>query len=334
MMEYLELLQRLNACHGPSGDEREVGETIRRLAEPYADTCTFDTMGNLIVRKKGRGPRVMFAAHMDTIGLIVTHIDEKGYLSFGKLGGVHPEDLLHTPVRFQNGVQGVVSLRGGIPWKDMTLNDLFLDIGAASEEAAKALVQVGDTAVYDLPIRSGAGKLFGPHLDNRISCVAMLEALSRIKTNTSDLYFVFTVQEELGLRGSKPAAFSINPQYGIAVDVTPGNELEAKPKGSAVLGGGAAIKVMDSSAICHPNVVKILESTALKSKIPCQKDVMINGGTDAGAIQISQAGVWTGGISIPCRYLHSPVEMVDEADVTAVANLITSISEIDLEIQS
>lgn len=330
-MDYLNLIRTLNACHGPAGDEREIAEAIRNLAEPYADECVIDTMGNLIVHKKGTGPRVMFAAHMDSIGLIVTHIDEKGYLSFGKLGGVKPGSLLHTPVRFKNGVRGAVSLRGDAEWKDMTVNDLFIDIGAKDEASAKAMLQVGDTAVADLPSFSMGSRICGPYMDNRISCVAMLESLSLIQDHTNDLYFVFTVQEELGLRGSKPAAFSIDPQYGIAVDVTMGDEPEVKGKGSSVLGGGAAVKLMDNSVVCHPEVVGKLEGLAKENHIRCQRDIISGGGTDAGSIHISRAGVLTGGISIPCRYLHSPVETVETEDVIAAAKLIAAFAEAHLE---
>ena len=142
-MDYLALLQALNSCHGPAGDEGEIAEAIRTLAAPYVDEYTIDTMGNLIVHKKGSGPKVMFAAHMDSSGLIVTHIDEKGYLSFGKLGGIHPENLLHTPVRFKKGLRGVVSLRGDTAWKNMTINDLFIDIGAKNEDEARSMVEIG-----------------------------------------------------------------------------------------------------------------------------------------------------------------------------------------------
>ena len=329
-MDYLKTIRTLNDCHGPAGDEREVAEAIRALAEPCADECIIDTLGNLIVHKKGPGPRVMFAAHMDTIGLIVTHIDEKGYLSFGKLGGLHPESLLHTPVRFKNGVRGAVCLRGDTAWKDMSINDLMIDIGAKDRAEAEKMVQIGDTAVSDHTAHSAGRKLFGPYMDDRISCAAMLEALSMIQTYTSDLYFVFTAQEELGHRGSKPAAFTIDPDYGLAVDVTLADEPETKPKGSAVLGGGAAIKVMDNSVICHPDVVKLLETLAMTRNIPCHRDVIVNGGTDAGAIHVSRAGVRTGGISIPCRYIHSPVEMVDMNDVSAAAKLIAAFAENEL----
>ena len=151
-----------------------------------------------------------------------------------------------------------------------------------------------------------------------------------IRTHTSDLYCVFTVQEELGLRGSKPAAFSIDPEYGIAVDVTLADELDAKGKGSSVLGGGAAIKVMDNSVICHKSVVDTLEKLASDQEIPYQLDVITGGGTDAGSIHIARSGVRTGGISIPCRYMHSPVETVETTDVSAAAKLIAAFAEAKL----
>lgn len=331
-MDYLSVIQKLNSCHGPSGNEGQIAAAIRAMAEPYADDCRIDTMGNLIVHRKGSGPRVMFAAHMDSIGLIVTHIHEDGYLSFGKLGGLRLESILHTPFRFENGVSGVVALRQKRENKEaITLADLYLDIGAKDAADARRLVQVGDTAVSRMPSYLLESRIVSPYLDNRISCAAMLDALSRLRNHTSDLYFVFTTQEELGLRGSKPAAYAIDPDYGIAVDVTVGQEWEDEKRGSSVLGGGAAIKVMDSSVICHPEMVKTLVALAQESKIPCQKDVITSGGTDAGSIHVSRDGVLTGGISIPCRYLHSPVEMVEKADVTAAARLICAFAERDLD---
>ncbi len=329
-MDYLSVIEMLNASHGPAGDERQIAATIRRLAEPYADACWTDTLGNLFVHKKGTGPKVMFAAHMDTVGLIVTHIDKEGYLSFGKLGDVRPEDLLHTPFRFKNGVCGVVSRRGDVALKDLTIADLCLDIGARSEAHARHLVQVGDTAVSRMPAFTTETRLVSPYLDNRISCAVLLDALSHIRSYTSDLYFVFTVQEELGLRGSKPAAYAVDPDYGISVDVTPVDEPEGKKTTSAVLGGGAAIKVMDLSVIAHPEVVRALEDTAQAGRIPAQREVTVSGNTDAGAIHMSRGGVKTGGISIPCRYRHAPAEMVDLGDVAAAARLVAAFAEKNL----
>ena len=330
-MDILSTLQALNACHGPSGDEKAISTLIQKLAEPYADECRTDTMGNLIVRKRGTGPKVMFAAHMDSIGFIMTHIDEKGFLRFGKIGGLSAPDLLNISVRFKNGVRGVVSLDNKVQAKNMTLEDLYIDIGAKDAAEAGSMVQVGDTAVYAADSFSMGERLVSPYMGNRISCVTLLMALEQLSSSENDLYFIFTVQEELGLRGAKTAAFGIDPDYGIAVDVTlSDDELGAKHNGSSVAGGGAAIKVMDQSVICHPEMVKRLVDLAEEKGIPYQRDIIRGGGTDAGAIHVNGAGVTTGGISIPCRYVHSPVETVDRRDVEATANLVVAFAEAKL----
>lgn len=330
-MDMLETLQALNACHGPSGNERGAAAAIQNLAAPYVDACTTDTLGSLICHRAGRGPRVMFAAHMDSIGLIATHIDEKGFVRFGAVGGLRPHSVLHTPVRFQNGVRGLVALDEGVEPKDAKLADLCLDIGAQDREQAEGMIQIGDTAVWDLPSFAAGNRIVSPYLDNRISCVALLMALERLKASGNDLYFVFTVQEELGLRGARTAAYGIDPDYGIAVDVThTGDEPGSKHGASSVLGGGAAVKVMDNSVIAHPVMVERLTALAAQHGIKAQRDVIRSGGTDAGAIHQTRAGVYTGGISVPCRYTHSPVEMADKGDVEACAALIAAFAQSEL----
>lgn len=330
-MELLKTLQALNACHGPSGDESDVAAAIERLAAPYADECFRDALGNLIVHKRGRGPKVLFAAHMDSIGFIVTHIDGDGFLRFGRLGGLTPAEVLSAPVRFKNGVRGVVALEGKKKPKDMTLDDLYLDIGARSREEAEAMVQIGDTAVYDTPCFAAGERIFSPYLDNRIACVVLLAVLESLVVRKNDLYFAFTVQEELGLRGGRTAAYGVDPDYGIAVDVTDSDDIpEAPHECSSVSGRGAAIKVMDSSVICHPAVVARLEELAKAQGIPSQRDVLRCGGTDAGVIHQTRAGVRTSGISIPCRYTHSPLEMVDRRDVDACVALTLSFAQAEL----
>ena len=321
-MELLSLIQELAACHGPAGDERGVREAIRTLAAPYGDECYTDALGNLIVHKRGDGPKVLFAAHMDTIGLIVTHVEEDGFLRVGKLGGVRLEGLSHTAVRFANGVRGTVAADEKADPKKPKLEEFYIDIGARSREQAQRAADIGDTAVFDAPTFQACGRIISPHLDNRISCAVLLLVLFRMKRSRNDLYFVFTSQEELGLRGARTAAYAIDPDYAIAVDVTLSDDLpESKHNGSSVLGKGAAIKVMDGSVIAHPEMVERLEKLAVSSKIPYQRDVIRAGGTDAGAIHISRMGVCTGGLSIPCRYLHSPAEMIDPVDAYACADL-------------
>lgn len=330
-MDILNTLQTLNACHGPSGDETQVAAAIRKLAEPFADECWTDTMGNLIVHRKGSGPKVMFAAHMDSIGMVITHIDEKGFLRFGRVGGLHAPDLLSTPVRFKNGVKGVVCLDNKVETKSMTVDDLYIDIGAQDTAEAMSMVRVGDTAVYDGRSFAAGERIVSPYMDNRISCVALLQALETPTKRVNDLYYVFTVQEEVGLRGAKTAAFGIDPDFAVAIDVTSSDdELNAKHLCSSVAGGGAAIKVMDASVICHPDMVKRLVELSEEKGIRYQRDIIRAGGTDAGAIHINGSGVRTGGISIPCRYIHSPVEMVDCRDVNACAALIAAFAGAEL----
>lgn len=331
-MDILNTLQALNACHGPSGDEHGVAETIRALAAPHADEHWFDSMGNLIVHKRGNGPKVLFAAHMDSIGMIVTHIEKNGFLRFGKVGGLSLFSLPFTPVRFANGTRGLVGIDQSADPQKPSVEELFLDVGAASREEAERLVRIGDTAVFDTSAFAAEGRIVSPYLDNRISCVVLLSVLEGLKSSVNDLYFVFTTQEEVGLRGAKTAAYAIDPDYAIAVDVTLSDDVPgAKHNGSSVLGKGAAIKVMDNSVICHPNMVEKLTDLARKRNIPFQTDVIRSGGTDAGAIHVSRTGVYTGGISIPCRYIHTPTEMVQTSDVEACVLLASAFACARLE---
>lgn len=324
-MELLKTLQELNACFGPSGEEEEIRECIRRIAPGRIDEVRVDALGNLILRRKGSGPKVLFAAHMDSIGLIVTHIEKEGFLRFGNIGGLVAENILHATVRFKNGVRGTIVPDQSADRTKLSLNDLYVDIGAESEQQASSLIRIGDTAVYDAPANLAGGRIISPYLDNRISCIALLGAMEQIDESANDLYFVFTVQEEPGLRGAKPAAFEIDPDYGIVCDVTPaGDQPGSKHYGSSSLGGGAAIKVMDTSVICHPDMVDRLRALAEAGNIPYQNDVIVRGGTDAGPIHTTRGGVQTGGISVPCRYIHTPQEMADAEDVTHCASLMAA----------
>ena len=322
-MELFEYMQRLNAAHGPAGDEAGIRAVIEEMASPYADEMMTDTMGNLIVRKKGAGPKVMFAAHMDSIGFIVTHIEKEGFLRVGRLGGIRPQEIAFTPVRFKNGTKGVIVPEEKADFGKLKLDECYIDIGAKSDEDAKKLVQVGDTAIYDTAIIFAGDKVISPYIDNRVSCAILLAALAQMpEVVPNDVYFVFTVQEEVGLRGAKTAAYTVDPDYGIAVDVTDVDDTPGSEKnGTVQLGKGAAIKLMDSSVICHPEVVKILSDLSEGKKIAAQKDILRAGGTDAGAMHVSRMGVRAGGISVPCRYIHSPVEMVHLDDFKSCVDL-------------
>lgn len=331
-MDMMQTLTRLAGAFGPSGCEKEISHVIEELAAPYVDEISRGTLGDLICHKKGSGPRVMFSAHMDSIGLVATHIDEKGSVRVGALGGVSAKEVMYAPVRFQNGTCGLICAKEGAELDKLKVSDLYIDIGAAGEDEAKKLVQVGDAAVYDTPVRQAAGRVISPYLDDRIACLVLLMAMERLEETENDLYFVFSTQEEVGCRGAKTAAWSVDPDYGIAVDVTgtddePGSSHQA----SSLCGKGAAVKVMDRSVICTPALVEKLMALGAEKGIPVQRDVLQVGGTDAGPIQATRGGVYAGGISIPCRYIHTPVEMADLGDVRACAELVAAFAASKLE---
>lgn len=331
-MELLELIQTLNAAHGPSGDEGGIREKLAELARPLADEISTDTMGNLIVRKLGSGPRVMLCAHMDSIGFIVTHVEENGFLRVGRLGGISPKEAAYTPVRFAGGARGVIVPEEKADFGKLKLDECYVDIGAKDRETALKAVAVGDTMIYDFPCFTNQGKVVSPYLDNRISCAILLKVLEEMELCPNDLYVVFTVQEEVGLRGAKPAAWAVDPDYAVVVDVTDVDDTPGSEKcGTVRLGKGPAIKIMDSSVICHPDMIQKLESQAKALDMPTQRDIMRAGGTDAGVMHTTRIGVRTGGVSVPCRYIHTPVEMADLQDARACAKLLCAFVQSKLE---
>ena len=331
-MELLELIQTLNAAHGPSGDEGGIREKLAELARPLADEISTDAMGNLIVRKLGSGPRVMLCAHMDSIGFIVTHVEENGFLRVGRLGGISPKEAAYTPVRFAGGVRGVIVPEEKADFGKLKLDECYVDIGAKDRETALKAVAVGDTMIYDSPCFTNQGKVVSPYLDNRISCAILLKVLEEMELCPNDLYVVFTVQEEVGLRGAKPAAWAVDPDYAVVVDVTDVDDTPGSEKcGTVRLGKGPAIKIMDSSVICHPDMIQKLESQAKALDMPTQRDIMRAGGTDAGVMHTTRIGVRTGGVSVPCRYIHTPVEMADLQDARDCAKLLCAFVQSKLE---
>lgn len=331
-MELLELIQTLNAAHGPSGDEGGIREKLAELARPLADEISTDTMGNLIVRKLGSGPRVMLCAHMDSIGFIVTHVEENGFLRVGRLGGISPKEAAYTPVRSAGGVRGVIVPEEKADFGKLKLDECYVDIGAKDRETALKAVAVGDTMIYDSPCFTNQGKVVSPYLDNRISCAILLKVLEEMELCPNDLYVVFTVQEEVGLRGAKPAAWAVDPDYAVVVDVTDVDDTPGSEKcGTVRLGKGPAIKIMDSSVICHPDMIQKLESQAKALDMPTQRDIMRAGGTDAGVMHTTRIGVRTGGVSVPCRYIHTPVEMADLQDARDCAKLLCAFVQSKLE---
>ncbi len=323
MSKVFDLWNEVGGAFGPSGREDAVREAIAAIAGEYIDDVTTDALGNLICRKKGSGKKVLFAAHMDSIGVVATYIDEKGFIRFSQVGGLFKGDLINITVRFANGTRGVISYEEKTPFKDLTLDNLFIDIGAKDRADAEKQVQVGDFAVFEAPRFEQNGVLCGPYLDNRIGCVTLLRAMEQVGETDNDLYFVFTAQEEVGLRGAGAAAFAVQPDVAIAVDVTDTGDLPERKTPMAVdMGKGPTVKVMDRSVICTPAVCAALEQAAHDCGVATQREILQFGGTDTAALQKARAGVQAGAVSIPTRYIHSPSEMCAVSDVEDAAKLL------------
>ncbi len=331
MSQAMETLRELLPIYGPSGREQAVADTIEKMIKPHVDEISRDAMGNLIALKRGGGRRVMLAAHMDQISFMVTHIDEKGFLRVSAVGGVMPAWVLMIPVRFENGTTGVVGFETKTEGYDkLKQENLFIDIGARNREEAEAQVQIGDMAVFcSIPTENKRNFSCGA-LDDRTGCAVVIEALKRVKNSPYDIYAVFTSQEEVGCRGAHTAAYTIAPELGLAFDVTPCPDTpEAKRICSVEMGKGPAIKVRDTSVICHPRVRRWLEDAAKARSIPYQLEVLTLGGTDAGAIQSSREGVPSGVLSIPTRYTHSQQETMDKEDFEACVELLVAALEME-----
>lgn len=322
-----ELIRNLTGKFGVSGNEEEVRDYIKEEIGKYVDEVEVDALGSLIAVKRGTGKKIMVAAHMDEIGIMATYIDEKGYIRFADVGWVSQFYLLGQRVRFKNGAVGAVFYEEKLDeLKNLKLSNMYVDIGAKSKEEAEKRVKIGETAVVPGESVIDGDMLISRALDDRAGCAVLIKALQNLPETDNELYFVFTVQEELGLRGAKTSAYRIAPDIAITVDVTmTGDTPECKPM-EVKCGGGPAIKIKDRSVICHPEVKRLLEDSARRLDIPFQYEVLESGGSDAGAIHMAVGGIPTGAISIPCRYTHSPVEMASMSDIeNAVMLLVESI---------
>lgn len=322
------LLKTLTETFGPSGYEDEVRKVILKEVKPLADEVRVDALGNLIARRKpakgAKAPKkIMLAAHMDEIGVIASHIDKKGFVRFTNVGRAFGRYTLGARVRFMNGVTGVVgydrfeNTDGVLP-----IHKMYIDVGASSRKDCP--VKVGDFGAFERSFMEMGDRLVAKSMDDRVGVAVLIETLRGIKSAPNDLYFVFTTQEEVGVRGAGSAAYGIDPEIGIAVDVTVTGDTPASLKMAMELGRGPCVKIRDVGMLSDARVVEWMTTTAEKAKIPFQREVLLVGSTDARAIQISRAGVMAGALSIPCRYVHSASEMVDFKDVKNTVKLLTA----------
>ncbi len=331
-----ELISKLSNAHGISGYEDEIRDVVRAELEDWADEIKTDSMGNLICTKNGGDPEIMVAAHMDEIGFVVKYIDDKGFIRIAPIGGWFPQIALAQRVVLygKKKVYGVIGCKPPHLMKDeerkksVEIKDMFVDIGATSKDEVIELgINVGTPVAIDREVAELAnGRITGKAFDNRVGVAVMIEAVRRAKAEVT-VHAVATVQEEVGLKGARTSAFSLEPDAAIAVDSCvaadfPGSEsahMDVK------LGKGAAITVVDASGrglIASPKVLRWLTETADRYGIPYQLEVAEGGTTDATAISLTKAGIPAGVVSVPARYIHSPVEVVDLKDVESAVEIV------------
>jgi endoglucanase len=319
-----QLLKNLTEAFGPSGFEDQVRELIHAEIEPFVDSLHTDALGNLIAFKKGSGGgrKVAIAAHMDEIGLMVTHITEKGFLRFTSLGYLFPPHLVNSRVRFADGTIGIIYAEETAGSDIPAIDKHYIDVGATSREECP--VTVGTPAIFWQPFVAQGDTLIAKSMDDRAGCAVAIATLQTAPPSPHDIWWLFTVQEEVGLRGAITAGNQVLPDVVLALDVVPtGDVPESRWKLDVALGKGPSITVKDAGLIAHPGLVRALYACAERLDIPYQPQVLIGGGTDAMMLQRAGAGAIAGGISVPCRYVHSSSEMVSERDLAQAVALLT-----------
>lgn len=327
-----QLLIRLTQACGVAGHEKQVREMIREEILPFADTVETDAMGNLIALKRGCGgeksKKIMFAAHMDEIGFMVKKIEADGRLRVCNVGWNWAASVYNDRVQFPNGVCGVVGCMGDIH-DTRDVGKLYVDIGAKSKEDAEKYVKIGMVCSYMgeyLPLANDL--VCSKSLDNRIGCFQLIEALRENDGSyVNDVYYVFTVQEEVGCRGAKTAAARIQPDIGIAVDITPAHDYPCDLEGSNRVGGGIGIKYCDPSVISDEEIIRAMEICCREKGIAWQPEVIDKGGTDASSMNVSNLGVRTGGIVVSTRFPHCQSCVASRADIEEGIRLCSAVSQ-------
>lgn len=340
----LKLLKEICEISGVPGFERPIRELVIREIKAHVDEYSVDNMGNVIAIKRGsrnpEGKKVMVAAHMDEIGFLVSHIDDNGFIRFQTLGGFDPKTLTAQRVII-HGKEDIIGVMGSKPIhvmkqeernKPAKIEDYFIDCGMGKEDVEK-LVEIGNPISRERGLVEMGNCVNCKSLDNRVSVYILVEALRNIKDPAYDFYGVFTVQEEVGLRGANVASHAINPDFGIALDTTIAYDLPGAQAHEKVteLGKGTAIKIMDAMTICDTRMVRYLKNTAARHGITWQPEILAAGGTDTAGLQrMGKNGSIAGAISIPTRHLHQVIEMCSKDDIVSSINLlIHALEDID-----
>lgn len=330
----IELIRKLVESYGPSGHEEQIRALILEEIDGLADEVSVDPLGNVIAWRRSKQenpPRVMISAHMDEIGMMITHVDKDGFLRFSNIGGLDPRTLLGNRVRFADGTIGVIHIerQGEDRGKAPTLDQLFIDV---EDGDSNSRIRIGDTAGLYREMVVQGNRLIAKSMDDRIGCAVQIEVMRAIKDIkpkdlANDIAFVFSVQEEVGIRGARTAAYGVDPQLGIAIDVTLTGDTPKGVKMEVALGKGPAIKIKDSGMMAAPEVIAMMEEAADRAGVAYQREVLSGGTTDAASMQLIRAGVRSGCVSIPCRYVHTTSETVDLRDCEGAVKLLAALLE-------
>lgn len=335
MLDY-DLLKRLCTCCGISGDEGQVRSLIINEIRPFADELSVDNLGNILVLKKGRkrpGKKLLISAHMDEVGFIVTHITGDGLLKFDCVGGINDSAAFSKNVFVgKDKVPGVVCakplhlLKADEKKKNPPIKDLLIDLGAESLDEAAMYVSCGDSIVFDTMYENKDGRVISKAIDDRFGCLVLIEL---IKSELEyDTWFSFVVQEEVGLRGAKCAAFTVAPDCALVIEATTAADVPYSEEENCVchVGGGAVVTFMDRSTIYDREYYFTAWEMARELGIKVQTKTRIAGGNDAGAIHSSRGGVRTLALSVPCRYLHAGASLASTEDMEAVYALAKAVA--------
>ena len=322
---------------GVSGDEGDISAVLAAEIAPYVDKVYNDALGNLIAFKKGKGKKpkkLMFAAHMDEIGFMASYIDDDGFIRVSRLVGINYQAASFSEVVFKNGTKGVLVPEARIPGgqREYRPENYYVDIGAKSKKDAMRRVKIGDTCrVAPALIKLSGSRVAGRPIDDRIGCMMLVEAAKAVKEFENDTYFVFTVQEEVGVRGAKTSAFAITPDYAIAIDIGGAGDVPSCAPLAVNLGDGIAIKIKDAMVICNPKMIALQKKIAEEAKIPYQMEILEGGGTDTCMLQQAAGGCIAGALSVPTRYGHSAVEVIDMNDVAGGIKILAGLCETKLD---
>lgn len=342
MPRNIQLLEKLSNAFGPSGNEEDIAEILKKELNPYADETKVDKLGNILFYHKGKKnyPKIMLSAHMDEVGFIITYIEDNGFLRFDILGGITSNVMPGQRIIFKGNKGHLKGLIGTKPPHIMTpeeqnrlipKEDLFIDIGADNlSEASKKGADIGMLGVFDVTFEKlGNGYYRGKAFDDRAGCMILAETFKALKNSPCNVVAVGSVQEELGMRGAKTAAWQVDPDYGLALEGTfvadvPGTRPD---RVSSKIRGGPVLTIMDRTVFTHPSILKTLIACAREESIPFQFKKVPLGGTDAGAIHLNKAGVPSGTVAVPCRYIHGPASIVHIDDLKNTAKLVTQFVE-------